>query len=99
MLEITTFYNDMILSTLSISSRGFALGLPTIIFLNKVYHRASLEVYVAPEQPPLNQGSTPSLEPSNKVHVLFDTLVTFLLLLRGSQFFVQYLRILLSWLV
>ena len=34
---------------------------------------ASLEAYEALEQPPLNRGSTPSLESSNKVHLLFDT--------------------------
>jgi len=58
-LEITTFYNDMILSILNISSHDFALGMPTILSSNKVYHRASLEVYVALEQPPLNRGLTP----------------------------------------
>ena len=38
----------------------------------------------------LNQGS---LESSNKVHPLFDTLATFLLCLRGSQYFTRHLRI------
>ena len=42
----------------------------TIFPSNKVHHTASPEVYGALEQPPLNRGSTPSLESSNKVHPL-----------------------------
>jgi len=43
---------------------------PTILPSNKIYHRASLETYVAFKQPLLNRDSTRllSLESSNKVH-------------------------------
>ena len=49
----------------------------TILPSNKVHYRVSPEAYGALEQPPLNRGSTPFLESSNKVNPLFDTLVTF----------------------
>ena len=44
---------------------------------NKVHYRETPEAYEAFEQPPLNRGSTPSLEFSKQVHPLFDTWVTF----------------------
>ena len=49
----------------------------TILPLNKVHYRASPEAYEALKQPPLNRASALSLEPSNRVPPLFDTLVTF----------------------
>ena len=49
----------------------------TILPSNKVHHKASPRVYGALKQPPLNRDLTPSLESSNKVHHLFDTLITF----------------------
>ena len=52
-------------------------SLLTILPSNKVQHRASHEAYGALKQPPLNRDSNPSLEHLNKVHHLFDTLVTF----------------------
>ena len=67
--------------------------LPTILLSNKVHHRTSLDAYRALEQPPLNRGSTSYLEPSNKVHPLFDT---FDYAFEGLNFFVRHLRILLT---
>ena len=45
----------------------------TILLSNKVHHRVSPEAYGALEQPPLIRGSTLSLDPSNKLHHLFNT--------------------------
>ena len=61
LLEITTLHNDMILTTLSISSRGLALSfpkrprtnwdsLPTILPSNKVHYSVFPEAYGALEQ-------------------------------------------------
>ena len=49
LLGITTVHNGMILSTLSVSSRGFSLGLPQKAHTNEESHLT----------PPLNLGSTP----------------------------------------
>ena len=51
---------------------------PTILPSNKVHYRVSLEAYGTLKQSPLNRGSTLSLESSNKLHPLFDTLETLL---------------------
>ena len=74
------------------------IGLPpTILPSNKVHYRGSPEAYEAFEQPPFNRDSTPSMESSNKVHPLFDT-ITFDCTFEAHDFFVRHLRILLTWL-
>ena len=98
LLEITDLHNRMILSTLSISSRGFPSGFPkrphttedVFLLINSWSFPKLAKVGLLPNnpqqssprtqytiEPPLNWGSTPSLEPSNKVHYLLDNLVTF----------------------
>ena len=93
LLGITTLYNDMILSTLSISSRGFALNLtnrdvfltykPRIIPSQQFFPRTKYTIepllkFMEPSNSlPLIEARLPSLEPSNKVH-LYSTLESLL---------------------
>ena len=62
----------------------------TILPSNKLHHKASPKAYGALEQSPLNRGSTPSLEFKNKVHLLFDTCVTFDYTFEAHNFFVRH---------
>ena len=57
---------------LQITTLHALLRITTLVHIFMLY-RASPEAYGALEQSPLNRGSTPSLESSNKVHPLFDT--------------------------
>jgi len=117
----------MILSTLSISSHGFAFGfskkpytnadvfltykpmiIPSISQRGTPSQQSSprikytIEPLLRPIEPsnslPLIEARLLSLEPSNKVHHLFDTSVTFDYTFEGPNFFVRHLRILLTWL-
>ena len=62
----------------------------------------TIEPLLRPMEPsnslPLIEARLLSLEPSNKVHTLFDTWVPFDYTSEGPNFFVQHLRILLTWL-
>jgi len=112
----------MILSILSISSRGFAFGFPKkshangdsvpyyepMIFLlispcktnlfNDPQTNYTIEPSLRPMEPSNNllliKARLLSLEPSNKVHYLFDTWVTFDYTFEAHNVFVRHSRIL-----
>ena len=99
MLGTTILYNGMILSTLSISSHGFAFGFPERPHTNGDVFLTSKHMI----NPLISQCGTPlpTILPSNKVNhrvspSLFDTLVTFDYTFEAHNFFVQHLRILLT---
>ena len=61
--------------------------LPTILSSNKIHHRAFPQAYGSLGHPPLDRGSTPPLKPSNIIHHLFDTLITFDYTFEAHNFF------------